>query len=155
MNTVNIGGKSYNLAFTLAAMGQLADRFGGLEALADMMGGNSPVEGDTEEEKKRKETAQRAASAKMSSELPWLVATMANQGIKLAALEDPKAKKVDLLTPDTVGLLAKPVQFRELMEAVVNAINDGMRTEHEAPENPEVDVTLQEIESKNVVGAAG
>ena len=155
MITVSIGGKAYPLAFTLAAMGQLAERFGGLEALADMMGGNAIAEEDTEEEKERKQAAQRAASAKMSAELPWLVATLANQGTALAALENPKAKRVDLLTPETVGLLAKPAQFRELMEGVVNAINDGMRTEHETPENDEVDVTLENLKSKNVQGAAG
>lgn len=148
-----IGGREYYLVFSLAAMAQVAQRYGGIQELMDMFQPPEINPEDTEESKAEKAKQASAAQVKVMSELPWLIATLANQGTFIQNLET-KAKKVELLTADVVGALLKAGDMRMAALAFKEAVEVGSSMEHEEQEeNGTKDLGLQEIESKNVGGA--
>ncbi len=151
---VEIGGKSYTLVFTLAAMLMMSDRYGGMDELGDLLTGGPDIEEtDDEAEKARKLEAQRKAQIQSLQETPWLIATLANQG---TLLKDSTLKPGDpeLLTPEQVALRVLPYQLSALSAAMTKAIGIGMNTEHDTDDPGETDVVLEELERKNAEGAA-
>lgn len=123
---IEINGKKFQMVYTASAMLEIMHKYGDVEGMAD------------------KAQANKAESAEI---VPWLIAILCNQGIKL---ENENTKnKTDLLTPEWVSLHTMPKEWKFLMGECMKAIAIGNGTYHETKENEEVDVVLEEIE-KNV-----
>ena len=144
--SVTIGGRDYQMVFTLAALLAVKKRYGGIRQMAEAFNGPTINEWDSEEEKVEKALAQQKAQEDAVDELPWLIATLINQG---ELLEDPKA---ETLTPEHVALRILPKYIETLMGQVMEAIAIGMGTEHEDGEEKR-DPVLEELDTKNAVGA--
>lgn len=127
---VEINGKQYNLVYTSAAMLAIIERFGDVEGMAGKLQEN------------------QAEAARI---VPWLIATLANQGIMLET-GNTKPNNPDLLTPELVALWTMPNEWHYLIGECMDAIAIGNGTYHKAEENGPVDVVLEEIE-KNAAGA--
>mgnify|MGYP000916785397 CR=1 FL=1 len=151
--TVVIGGKTYELVFTLNALMAFSARFGGRDEMIEQTQGPQIYESDPPEVVEEKRKAQKKAQERFFQELPWLIATLANQGIALANLQHKG--KVENLTPDLVGLLVMPSEFYKLAGDVMEAMLIGSTPEHVAEEEDQPkDAFLEELESKNAGGAA-
>jgi hypothetical protein len=141
---VEIGGKTYNLVFTVAAMIDVTKRYGGISSMIEGMGITDVTETDadgnvtvvTEIDADGKETVkQNIDEKKMLPEIPWLVALLANQGIMMET-SDTKPTNPKLITEAYVATFTMPYQFKDLMNAVMEAIGKGNGAEHQ-PKNAE------------------
>ena len=144
---VVIGGANYNLVFTTAALLEITDRYGGIAEMAEKLNGPDDVEGGTVEDRAEKAKQRKAAQSSSLKEIPWLISTLANQGVML---ENPKGA---LITPEHVGLHTSPKDIKSMMDAVMKAIAIGMGTYH-ADVETERDLVMEELDRKNVTGAA-
>lgn len=121
---VEINGKQYNLVYTSAAMLAIIERFGDVEGMAGKLQEN------------------QAEAARI---VPWLIATLANQGIMLET-GNTKPNNPDLLTPELVAMWTMPKEWHYLIGECMDAIAIGNGTYHKAEENGPVDVVLEELE---------
>jgi hypothetical protein len=129
---VTIGGKEHNLVFTVAAMIEVTKRYGGISSMMIGMG----IEETTETDAEGNETVRQTIDeSKLFPEIPWLVATLANQGIMLDT-GDTKPTNPKLITEAWVATNSMPYEFRDLLNAAMEAIGKGNGTEH-APKNAE------------------
>lgn len=144
--SVTIGGREYKMVFTLAALLAVKNRYGGLQEMAEAFGGPAINEWDSEEEKEQKSIAGQKAQEDAIEQLPWLIATLINQGELLA---DPKAEEIP---PEYIALRILPRDVERLMNHVMEAIAIGMGTEHEE-EEVKRDLVLEELDIKNAKGA--
>ena len=143
---IEIGGKDVNLVFTLAALLQIGEKFGGLDEMAAEFNGPTIEEGDDEATIATKQKEQAKANMATLAHLPWLVAVLATQG---ELLNDPKAEPI---TPEWVGIHLLPKDAGQLMQSVNTAIAIGMATEVPLSEG-KTDPVLEELDRKNVKGA--
>lgn len=151
---IKIGGRTYTMVFTLAALLQLTNRYGGVQGMVDTLTGPTILPTDDEKTVAEKNKQQEAAQEKALSEIPWLVTTLANQGIMLeTGRTDPM--NPDLLDTNSVALLMMPRDLSSAMGAIMDCIAVGMGSERKADvENAPRDLILEEIDRKNVMGAA-
>ena len=150
---VKINGKEYLMVFSLAAMNAIIDRYGGIEEMAEVLRGPADDDLDAEEIKRDKEAARKKAMAKSTLELPWLIATLVNQGIMLES-GNTSPNNPALLTPEKAAVFIPPRELHGHMSAVMSAIAIGMGTYHGDDPNEERDVVLDELRQKNAEGAA-
>ena len=111
------------------------------------------ITGDSPDVLKQKAKARKKATVFFKRELPWLIATLAKQGVKAAG----KAGETDLPDVPTEQQIADeawPGQQSGMITAVSKAITYGRLIEHQLGENKVTDVILQRLQSKNVEGAA-
>ncbi len=149
--TATIGGTEYDLVYTLAAMLEVTERFGGVEEMAEAFQGPADEDGDTQDIKKQKEHDRKKAGILALKEIPWLIALLANQGIMLKT-QDTSPNNPALLTAAKVSLYVKPKNLEALTQKAMEAIAEGSMTEHETGDQ-ERDLVMEEIE-KNGEGAA-
>lgn len=125
---ITIDGREFHLLFSLAAMGDIVERFGSLQALSEQM--------DTD--------ADYAAAVRV---VPWLFTVLANQG---EYLKD--GGKANVITEAWAGAHIMPRQIAEVMGACQQALNVGLAMEHKPGDDEPVDVVLEELQ-KNAEGA--
>lgn len=130
---VELNGKPYRMVYTSAAMLSIIERFGDVEGMADKLQEN------------------QAEAARI---VPWLIATLCNQGIMLET-GNTKPNNPDLLTPEWVALYTMPKDWEHLMGECMTAIAIGNGTYHETQDTGPVDVVLEEIEREKNAAAAG
>lgn len=143
---VTIGGETYTLVFTLAALILINRKYGSIQNMSRAFNGPTIEEGDDEETVAKKNEEKEEAQASALNDIPWLIATLANQGRWLA---DPKAEPVD---PERLAVLIKPKEVQGLMQVAMEAMNLGMATENELDETR--DPILEELDAKKAEGAA-
>lgn len=144
--SVTIGGRGYTLVFTLAALLEVTEKYGGLEEMAEVFNGPTINEEDSDKVKAEKQKAQAKAQIGSVVHMPWLLAVLVNQG---ELLKDPKAVPV---TAEQLALTLLPRDLKLLMEKAMQAINLGMSMEHE-PDQGKRDPVLEELDRKNAEGA--
>lgn len=150
---LKIGGKDYNLVFTLGALMDVTMRLNGISEMAKGMETEPIKKSDTVAEKARKAKKNKDAAIYTMQEMPWLIALLANQGLLIEADETNKPVK-ELLTPEKVRLRMKPIAYSKAQDLVMEAIAAGMKQEEEKEVvDGIVDLTVKEIDSKNVKGA--
>ena len=142
---VSIGGREHYLVFSLAALLAVKEKYGGLQAMAEVFSGPDDNEWDSEDVKSEKAKARTKAQENVVDELPWLIATLATQGLWL---DDPKAEEV---SAKWVALHILPKDLGGLMLSANKAIAVGMGAEHgdAGPRDP----VLEELDRKNAGGA--
>lgn len=144
--SVTIGGREHRLVFTLAALLAVKEHFGGIQQMNLALTGPSINEEDSDEVKAEKQIAIEEAQENLLTEVPWLLATLANQGAMLA---NPREETI---TPEEVALKVMPYQLQALLEAAFKAINIGMSMEHQT-DGGKRDPVLEELDAKNAEGA--
>lgn len=124
--------REFHLVFSLAAMQQVINKYGSVQALTEIQ-----------------ETEDIGESMEMVS---WLFATLANQG---EWIMNGGKQPADLITPEWAAMFIMPGEIKAVMSACNEAMILGMGTEHKRGENEVVDVVLEELESeqKNLKGA--
>lgn len=129
---VEIGRKEYKMVFTTAAMMEVVGRYGGVGEMTDKMD---------------------ARDAERFDDIFWLISLVVNQGTMM---------EYGPMPPDDDRLIDKaflvgntfPCDLKGLLNSAMEAIVKGMGIEHNAAEDDdEVDVTLEELNSKNAQGA--
>lgn len=138
-----IGGREYSLLLNLAAYKDFTERYG---SIFDVVGRLVPPdieEGDTKKEITQKMEAKKTAEMYGLTEIPHLIDILT------------RYSGGEHITADQIGEIVMPYEFPELINAALHAVAVGMGTEHHKGASDVVDVTLEEIESKNVLGAAG
>jgi hypothetical protein len=123
--SITIDEREFHLLFSLAAMGDIVERYGSIDDMTSQMEKNYAL-------------AIRA--------VPWLFCTLANQGEQLAN------DKASIITEAWAGTHILPTQVAEVMNACNEAIAIGLNMEHKPGENEAVDVVLEELQ-KNAEGA--
>jgi len=151
LTPVKVGDKEYPLLYNATAFLDFEERYGEGVSLNALFVGPDIVDTDTDEEKADKEKARKKATAYTKREMPWLVATLAKQGCLLKA---EQGETVEPPTPEWVSLHWTARQMPHIMASVFLALTRGMQTQHKKGENQEIDVVLEELESKNVESAA-
>lgn len=126
--SITLDDREFHLLFSLAAMGDIVERFGSLQALTEKM--------DTD--------ADYASAVRL---VPWLFCILANQGEYLKA-----GGKADVITEAWAGAHIMPRQIAEVMGACQQALNIGLEMEHKPGDDEAVDVVLEELQ-KNAEGA--
>lgn len=144
---LTIGGREFNLVFTLAAFLEIKKKYGGLSQMAEAFDGPTINEWDADEVKAEKAIAREKAQSNSVEELPWLLATLATQG---EWIKDPKAERV---TAEWIAIHIFPREIKRVMSAVNESIKEGSHTETEPVD--EADPVLEEIDKKNAEGAEG
>ena len=142
-----ICGREFNFVFTLAALLQIKKKFGGLEDMIEVFSGPTIQEWDDAETVAEKQAARGRAQMDSLDHLPWLIATLANQGEWL------KDTQAEAISPDWIAMRLLPKDVAPIMQAVNEAIAIGMGTEaptNDAPHDP----VLEELDRKNAEGAA-
>lgn len=127
---VEFGGKEHDLLFNVIALDEVNARFGSVTGLND---------------KVRDQTTEYE-----SQDLPWLLALLINQNIALRNFEDNT--NAAPINPEHIRLRLQPHMTFDLHQAIIKAINLGQQG---PPEEGERDIVLEELESKNVIGAEG
>ena len=143
---VDIGGREFNFVFTLAALLQITKKYGGLEEMGETFSGPTINEWDDDETVADKKAAQKKAQTDALDHLPWLIATLANQGEWL------KDTQAEAIAPEWVAMRLLPRDMERLMQAVYKSIAVGMGTETAQDESPR-DPVLEELDRKNAEGA--
>lgn len=142
---VTIGGREFEMAFTLAALLQIKKRYGGIQEMSEVFNGPTINDWDSDEIKTDKMNQRTKAQSDALDELPWLITMLINQG---EWLKDIKAEAV---TAEWIALHIVPKDMGALMSAVMEAIAIGMGTEHKA-ESDKRDPVLEELDRKNAEG---
>ncbi len=149
--TIEIGGCERFLVCTTAAYEMICDKYGDMESMVEAFEGPADLETDTPEELANKTKLRSRARQKVFTISPWLVSVLANQGAMIQAgttkLESP-------LTEEYIKLVTMPKDIERLMNDAMEAIRIGFGTEHVADEGKR-DPVLEELDRKNVEGAAG
>lgn len=128
---LKIGAKKYRLIFNTQALNDVTCRYGGLKEMFDKIS-------------KLKVNESR-------NEYAWLIAELANQGVAID--NDENGTETPFITEQKVLLYLSPREFGEATGALMDAINDGMRTETTGDEDENEDEVLSDL--KNGEGAAG
>lgn len=134
----------YNLVIAIAS----EERYGPDISILDYVRGPVDEDGDSDAVKADKKKERDAAGIRIKKELPWLISGMAEQGI---ALLKEQGEKPDVKAPTEKYVLAhiRMPQVPGAITGVLNAVADAYATEHIKGENEEVDIALEELESKN------
>lgn len=144
---VKLGGREYDMVFTLAALLAIKKRYGGVQEMADQFNGPEINEWDDEVVVKEKTAARIKAQGNAIDELPWLMAILLSQG---EMLKDPKAAPI---TPEYVALRVLPKDMDTLLAASMKALAIGLGTDHPPVKTGKQDPVLEELEGKNVESA--
>ena len=145
---VKLGGREYDMVFTLAALLAIKKRYGGVQDMSNQFNGPEINEWDDEALVKEKSAAQTKARGDAIDELPWLMAILISQG---EMLKDPKAAPI---TPEYVALRVLPKDMDVLLGAAMKALAIGLGTEQPVSTEKK-DPVLEELEGKNAVSAEG
>lgn len=151
LTMVKIGEREYPLLYNATAFLDFEERYGEGMSLNALFVGPDIYDTDSAEEKADKQKARKKANAFTKREMPWLVYTLAKQGCLL------KAEQGETVEPPTeawISLHWTPRDMVGLMTSVFLALTRGMQTQHKKGENKEIDVVLEELESKNAESAA-
>jgi hypothetical protein len=111
---IKVGDKDYELILTTKATKQIAGRYGGLENLGNKL--------------MKSENFEMAIG-----EVIWLLNVLANQSVLIHNLKNSKNKK-ELLTEEMLELLTCPADIGDYREAIVKAMNKGMKRDIESEE---------------------
>ena len=102
--TITINNEEYNLVMTTAATREIIARFGGLEKIGEVI---------------------EAQGAGGIGELAWMIALLANQGIKQENyLNNAKRKEI---TAEYVELFTTPADIADMQGALIEALTKGSR----------------------------
>ena len=112
---ITVNGVDYNLVLTTRATRAIANRYGGLENL-----GNKLMKSEKFED--------------AIGEIIWLIVLLANQGVMIQNLKNPKNKK-ELLTEETLELLTTPSDLTEFKDAIMKAMTKGTKRNIESEDN--------------------
>lgn len=112
---ITVNGVDYNLVLTTRATRAIANRYGGLENL-----GNKLMKSEKFED--------------AIGEIIWLIVLLANQGVMIQNLKNPKNKK-ELLTEETLELLTTPSDLTEFKDAIMEAMTKGTKRNIESEDN--------------------
>lgn len=113
MASITINGKEYPLLLSTKATKDIADRYGGLEKLGDKLLKSENFELAIEE-------------------IMWLVCELANQCIQADNIRN--GTNEPLLDVETVELLTTPYDLAMFKDAILEAMNEGMkRSVHSEP----------------------
>lgn len=110
---VVIGGEEYDLLLTTLATKEIAQKYGGLDKLGDMMQGGDIIQS--------------------LDEVAWLIATLANQPIMIANRKNHE--KRELLTVEDVELMTSPADIGNMRNTIIFAIGKGMKRNVISEEN--------------------
>ena len=113
---INIDGESYNLILTTLATKEIAKKFGGLEELGETLSDGKDI-------------------AEMFDAVLWLVALLANQGIKIHNYKNKDSKK-DEIDVEMLEIFTSPLELTEFKDAIMEAITKGT-TRHVESEGDE------------------
>lgn len=114
---ITVNHNEYELILTTKATKEIAARYGGLEKLGD--------------------TLMQSENFEMAiNEIIWLIVMLANQGIMIHNLKNPKNKR-EPLTEELLELLTSPSDLVEYKDAILDAMNKGTKRHIESAENRE------------------
>lgn len=111
---ITINGVEYQLVLTTRATKELAARYGGLENLGDKLMKSEKFE-------------------EVIGEIVWIIVLLANQGIMIHNIKNPKSKK-ELLTEEMLELLTSPLDLAEFKDAIMQAMTKGTKRNIESEE---------------------
>lgn len=112
--SITVNGVEYKLVLTTRATKELAARYGGLEKLGDKLMKSEKFE-------------------EVIGEIVWIIVLLANQGIMIHNIKNPKSKK-ELLTEEMLELLTSPLDLAEFKDAIMQAITKGTKRNVESEE---------------------
>lgn len=102
---IEIGGDEYALVLTTRATKEISKRYGGLENLGDKLLKNDDF-------------------ALAIDEVVWLLTLLANQGVQIHNLRNPKDER-SLLSEEVVELLTTPADLAKYKDAIMEAMYKG------------------------------
>lgn len=111
---ITINGVEYKLVLTTRATKELAARYGGLENLGDKL-------------------MKSEKFGEVIGEIVWIIVLLANQGIMIHNIKNPKSKK-ELLTEEMLELLTSPLDLAEFKDAIMQAMTKGTKRNIESEE---------------------
>lgn len=112
--SITVNGENYELILTTKATKELAARYGGLENLGDKLMKSEKFE-------------------EIIGEIVWIIVLLANQGIMVHNIKNPKSKK-ELLTEEMLELLTSPLDLAEFKDAIMVAMTKGTKRNIESEE---------------------
>ncbi len=112
--SITVNGENYELILTTKATKELAARYGGLENLGDKLMKSEKFE-------------------EIIGEIVWIIVLLANQGIMIHNIKNPKSKK-ELLTEEMLELLTSPLDLAEFKDAIMQAMTKGTKRNVESEE---------------------
>lgn len=112
--SITVNGENYELILTTKATKELAARYGGLENLGDKLMKSEKFE-------------------EVIGEIVWIIVLLANQGIMVHNIKNPKSKK-ELLTEEMLELLTSPLDLAEFKDAIMQAMTKGTKRNVESEE---------------------
>ena len=112
--SIAVNGENYELILTTKATKELAARYGGLENLGDKLMKSEKFE-------------------EVIGEIVWIIVLLANQGIMVHNIKNPKSKK-ELLTEEMLELLTSPLDLAEFKDAIMQAMTKGTKRNVESEE---------------------
>lgn len=112
--SIAVNGENYELILTTKATKELAARYGGLENLGDKLMKSEKFE-------------------EVIGEIVWIIVLLANQGIMIHNIKNPKSKK-ELLTEEMLELLTSPLDLAEFKDAIMQAMTKGTKRNVESEE---------------------
>ena len=112
--SIAVNGENYELILTTKATKELAARYGGLENLGDKLMKSEKFE-------------------EVIGEIVWIIVLLANQGVMIHNIKNPKSKK-ELLTEEMLELLTSPLDLAEFKDAIMVAMTKGTKRNIESEE---------------------
>lgn len=112
--SITVNGENYELILTTKATKELAARYGGLKNLGDKLMKSEKFE-------------------EIIGEIVWIIVLLANQGIMVHNIKNPKSKK-ELLTEEMLELLTSPLDLAEFKDAIMQAMTKGTKRNVESEE---------------------
>ena len=112
--SITVNGENYELILTTKATKELAARYGGLENLGDKLMKSEKFE-------------------EVIGEIVWIIVLLANQGVMIHNIKNPKSKK-ELLTEEMLELLTSPLDLAEFKDAIMQAMTKGTKRNVESEE---------------------
>lgn len=112
--SIAVNGENYELILTTKATKELAARYGGLENLGDKLMKSAKFE-------------------EVIGEIVWIIVLLANQGVMIHNIKNPKSKK-ELLTEEMLELLTSPLDLAEFKDAIMVAMTKGTKRNIESEE---------------------
>lgn len=112
--SITVNGENYELILTTKATKELAARYGGLENLGDKLMKSEKFE-------------------EIIGEIVWIIVLLANQGIMVHNIKNPKSKK-ELLTEEMLEPLTSPLDLAEFKNAIMQAMTKGTKRNIESEE---------------------
>ena len=112
--SIAVNGENYELILTTKATKELAARYGGLENLGDKLMKSEKFE-------------------EVIGEIVWIIVLLANQGVMIHNIKNPKSKK-ELLTEEMLELLTSPLDLAEFKDAIMQAMTKGTKRNVESEE---------------------